>query len=289
MLGEAMFQAATREFNAVRATDIDVNEEWLSYLDIRDIDALDKAFNDFKPTIVFNLAALTDLEYCEEHPDESWATNAIGAENAVLMAEKYGAQIVYISTAGIFGGEKEFFTDLDTPTPLAYYAKSKYHGERYTETRASRFYVFRAGWMMGGGTRKDKKFINKIYKQIKAGAKELFVVSDKLGTPTYTHDFAANTMRVIRTGYHSVYNQVQGGSGSRLDVATEFVRLLGLADEITITEVSSDHFAKEYYAPRPYSEKLVNLKLQSRNLDGMRDWREALSEYTEHFKLDYHA
>jgi dTDP-4-dehydrorhamnose reductase len=114
-------------------------------------------------------------------------------------------------------------------------------------------------------------------------------VSDKLGTPTYTHDFARNTVQVVQSGYYGVYNQVQNGSGSRYDVACEFVRLLGLEKEVKVSQVSSEHFAKEYYAPRPYSEKLVNLKLQSRNLDSMRDWREALSEYAEHFKLDYHA
>jgi dTDP-4-dehydrorhamnose reductase len=289
MLGEAMYKFVSGSYGHVLATDIDVNEPWLSYLDVRDIAALDEVFRTFKPTIVYNLAALTDLEYCEEHPDEAWATNAIGAENVVLMAEKYGAVVVYISTAGIFGGEKEYFTDLDTPVPLSYYAKAKYHGERYVETCASRYYVFRAGWMMGGGTRKDKKFINKLYKQIKDGNKELHVVSDKLGTPTYTHDFAANTVRVVQTGYYGVYNQVQEGSGSRLDVAREFVDLLGLSDAITIHEVSSDHFAKEYHAPRPYSEKLVNLKLNTRNLNNMRDWREALRDYAEHYRKDYYA
>ncbi len=289
MLGEAMFHVVKDVYDDVLATDIDVNESWLSYLDVRDIYALEEVFRAFKPTVVFNLAALTDLEYCEEHPDEAWATNAIGAENVVLLAEKYGAQVVYISTAGIFGGEKEFFTDLDTPLPLSYYAKAKYHGERYVETCASRYFVFRAGWMMGGGIRKDKKFINKLYKQLKEGKKELFVVSDKLGTPTFTHDFAKNTLRVVQSGFHGVYNQVQNGSGSRHDVASEFVRLLGLEDDILVTKVASGHFAKEYHAPRPYSEKLVNLKLQSRNLDGMRDWHDALSEYVTHFKDDYYA
>ena len=51
--------------------------------------------------------------------------------------------------------------------------------------------------MMGGGPNKDKKFVNKIVKQIQAGQKELFVVDDKLGTPTYTHDFAANSHVLI--------------------------------------------------------------------------------------------
>lgn len=289
MLGAAVRESLITAGTHVLATDIDLNEPWLSYLDIRDIDALWATVQEFRPTCIYNLAAHTDLEYCESHPDDAWATNAVGAENVVLLANRVGATVVYISTAGIFGGEKEFFTDVDTPNPLSYYAKAKYHGERYTETRSERYFVFRAGWMMGGGPAKDKKFIGKIFRQLQAGKRELHVVSDKLGTPTYTKDFAANMQRVIASGYYGVYNQVQGGSGSRLDVAREFVELLGLSGEVKVTPVSSDHFAREYSAPRPFSEKLVNLKLKLRGLDGMRDWRGALAEYSTIFKQQYHA
>jgi dTDP-4-dehydrorhamnose reductase len=141
--------------------------------------------------------------------------------------------------------------------------------------------------MMGGGIRKDKKFVNKIYQQIKNGAKELFVVADKLGTPTYTVDFAQSMLKVIETGYHGLYNQVCGGSGSRLDVAREFVRLLNLEQSVKVTEVSSDHWKEEYFAPRPPSEKLVNLKLALRKINYMRDWREALADYSRGFSQDY--
>ena len=142
---------------------------------------------------------------------------------------------------------------------------------------------------MGGGLKKDKKFINKIYKQIKSGKKELFVVDDKLGTPTYTHNFAEGILKMIKTPYYGLYNQVCKGSCSRLDVAKEFVRLLGVSDEIKVTTVSSDYWKKEYFAPRPASEKLVNLKLLSRNQNHMRDWKECLAEYAEEFKKDYHG
>ena len=140
---------------------------------------------------------------------------------------------------------------------------------------------------MGGGPKKDKKFIKKIYNQIKNGKEELFVVDDKLGTPTYTVNFAEAILKVIQTGYYGLYNQVCGGSCSRLDVAKEFVELLGLTDKIKITKVSSDYFSQEYFAPRPYSEKLVNLKLISRSINYMKDWRECLRDYSQEFIDDY--
>ena len=123
---------------------------------------------------MINLAALTDLEYCELNPKIAWETNALGQENICLAAQALNAAVVYISTAGIFDGKKEFYDDFDIPNPINVYGKSKYHGEVITPKLAEKHFVFRAGWMMGGGPRKDKKFINKIFKQLQSGKKELF-------------------------------------------------------------------------------------------------------------------
>ena len=142
----------------------------------------------------------------------------------------------------------------------------------------------RAGWMMGGGPEKDKKFVNKIFKQIAAGAKELKVVGDKLGTPTYTVAFARGIRIVAGTDLYGVYNQVCECDCSRYDVAVEFVRLLGLEGRVKVTEVDSDYFKQEYFAPRPASEKLVNTKLHARGFRHMPHWRDALAEYAEEFK-----
>jgi dTDP-4-dehydrorhamnose reductase len=291
MLGKSVYESAVQKYGKenVVATDIDLNEEWLSELDVREIKALERAFTEVNPTLVIHLAALTDLEYCETNQENAWATNALGTENVALLARKHNAEMVYVSTAGIFGGEKDVYTDFDTPNPLSYYAKSKYHGEQFVERFVPNYYVFRAGWMMGGGITKDKKFINKLYTQIKGGAKEIFVVDDKLGTPTYTVDFANGMLQVADTGYHGLYNQVCGGSCSRYDVATAFVKHLGLEDVVAVTKVSSDHFAQEYFAPRPASEKLTNMKLTKRGINFMRDWEVCLLEYSKHFKDDFYG
>lgn len=291
MLGKSFYEKAVEKYGKenVMATDIDLNESWLTKLDVRDIKEYESIMKSWKPSVVFHLAALTDLEYCEKNTNETWATNALGPENAAILCRKYDTLLIYISTAGIFGGEKDEYADFDTPNPLSYYAKSKYHGEQFVEKYLSRYFIFRAGWMMGGGIQKDKKFINKIYKQIKAGKKELFVVDDKLGTPTYTVDFASSILKVVDTDYFGLYNQVCEGSCSRFDVAEEFVRLLGLQDTVKVTRVDSDHFKNEYFAPRPASEKLVNVKLTMRGINYMRDWQVCLAEYSEEYKKDYYG
>jgi dTDP-4-dehydrorhamnose reductase len=77
------------------------------------------------------------------------------------------------------------------------------------------------------------------------------------------------------------------GLTSRLDVAHEMVRLLGLADSVKINEVDSSFFAKEYFAARPDSERLINRKLALRGANVMRDWRTSLSEYLDNYYQGY--
>jgi dTDP-4-dehydrorhamnose reductase len=203
------------------------------------------------------------------------------------VANQLEIPYVYISTAGIFDGKQDLYNDFHEPNPLSVYAKSKYYGEQFVLRNVRKNYVFRAGWMMGGGPTKDKKFINKIYKQICSGANELFVVDDKLGTPTYTVDFANCLCGVVESEQYGLYNQVCGGAASRFVVAQELVRLMGLADNVKISMVSSEFFKDQFFAPRPASEKLVNLKLNNRGLNLMRDWKVCLEEYAEVFRVDF--
>ena len=233
---------------------------------------------------MINLAALTDLEHCELNARDAWLTNALGAENAATIARQLDIPVIQISTAGIVDGAQDLYNDFELPNPLGIYAKSKYYGELVVQRLNPKHFVFRAGWMMGGGPEKDKKFINKIFKQIVAGSTELKVVGDKLGTPTYTVAFARGLRIVAGTDLFGVYNQVCEGDCSRYDVAVEFVRLLGLENRVKVTQVSSDFFKREYFAPRPASEKLVNMKLHARGFKHMPHWRDALAEYANEFK-----
>ncbi len=286
MLGEAFYAQFKNDYE-IKCTDKDVNEDWLSFLDFRDFDAYKKDVLDFKPDYLFHLGAYTDLEFCELNADETYNTNTLAVENAVYLANELDIPLLYISTAGIFDGNKELYDDWDMPNPLGVYARSKYMGERYVVENAKRFLVCRAGWMMGAGPKKDKKFIQKLMKQLKEGKKELFIVDDKDGTPTFTHDFAKNVKVLIEKEYWGLYNMVCGGQTSRYEVAQELLLLLNLENKVKITSVSSDYFKDIYFAERPPCERLDNRKLRIRNLNLMQDWRVALKQYIDMYYQNY--
>ena len=286
MLGEAFYEQFKNEY-CLRCSDIDVNESWLSFLDFRDFDSYKKDVEEFNPDYLFHLGAHTNLEFCEENIDETYKTNTLSVENAVYIANKLKIPLLYISTAGIFDGKKELYDDWDLPNPLGIYARSKYMGERYVCENTERFLVCRAGWMMGSGPNKDKKFIHKLMQQLKDGASELFIVDDKDGTPTYTHDFAKNVKLLIETEYWGLYNLVCGGQTSRLEVTNELLKILKLEDKIKVNSVKSEYFKDIYFAARPPNERLVNKKLMLRNLNIMQNWKTALREYIQNYYSEY--
>ena len=286
MLGEG-FHVVFGGEHELRCTDIDVNAPWLSHLDFRDRDAYAADVKAFAPDYLFHLGAHTGLEYCEEHADDAYVTNTLAVENAVWIANRLGIPLLYISTAGIFDGAQETYDDWDQPNPLGHYARSKYMGERFVIENAERYLVCRAGWMMGAGPTKDKKFIQKLMKQIKDGAAELKIVDDKLGTPTYTHDFARQVSALIKAEYWGLYNVVCGGVTSRIEVAEYLVKAIGKGEAVKVSPVSSDYFAEEYFAPRPPSERLLTKKLDLRGINVMRDWRICLDEYIGQYYSTY--
>jgi dTDP-4-dehydrorhamnose reductase len=286
MLGEAFYKQFKDDY-ALKCTDIDVNDFWLSYLDFRNFDEYYKDVNDYKPDYLFHLGAYTDLEYCEKHSDDTYMTNTISVENAVYIANELNIPILYISTAGIFDGKKEYYDDWDVPNPLGVYARSKYMGERYVCENAKRYIICRAGWMMGAGPGKDKKFIQKLMKQIKERKKELFIVNDKDGTPTYTQDFAKTVKILLEKKYWGLYNCVCEGQTSRLEVAHSLIKIIKKEKEIKITEVNSKYFEDTYFAERPPSECLISKKIFLRGIKTMRDWRTALKEYIKDYYDDY--
>jgi dTDP-4-dehydrorhamnose reductase len=286
MLGEALHKILSVR-NKLKCTDIDVNEPWLDKCDFRDHESYSSSVVEFRPDILLHVGAHTDLEYCELNRDDAYRTNTLSVEHACTISNKLHIPLVYISTAGIFDGTKLLYDDWDQPNPLGIYARTKYLGERIVQSRVEQHFVFRAGWMMGGGPRKDKKFIFKLLKQIETNTPILRLVDDRLGTPTYTIDFARNLELMIQTEFYGVYNMVCGGETSRLEVGHELLRLLGLESKIEIEAVSSEYFSKEYFAPRPPSERLTNYALRLRNLDVMRDWRIALADYLRDYYADY--
>lgn len=279
MLGRAVYPYFEQRCPNVLATDQNASGAWLEELDVRDSVKVEKLISEYRPDLVLHLAANTDLEYCETHGDFAHDNNAAPLTAVGDACERVGADLVYIGTAGIFDGAKEgYYSEQDTPNPLMVYGRSKLDGEVLARKACSRTYVVRAGWMVGGGPGIDHKFVSRVLAQLISGKREIRAVNDKWGTPTYTHDFALNLFELLETGKYGTYHMVCEGSGTRYDVAREIVSICGRQD-VDVLPVSSDYFDREFFAPRPRSEMMINANLRALGINHMRHWKDALREY----------
>lgn len=277
MLGSSLVPTFKNEGFEVFPTDINI-DSGIEYLDVRDHDEMEDFVKKIKPDIVMHLAAETDVDLCEAEPDHAYFTNTVGTENAAFICREKGCLLVYISTAGVFDGKKKTaYTELDPAYPINVYGNTKLEGEKIVQKLLKKYFVVRAGWMVGGGY-KDKKFVAKIIKQVKEGAKKIYAVNDKWGTPTYTPAFSRNLLKLIQTDYFGLYHMACTGAGTRFDVAEKILEILGRED-IGLVPVDSSYFSKDYPALRPYSEMMENYMLTKHGLNLMPSWEDALKDY----------
>jgi dTDP-4-dehydrorhamnose reductase len=251
-------------------------------LDATDYNALSMWIALYKPDVIVNFVAICDMEKCELNPAEAVRVNALVSANAALVASNFNIEYVFISSACVFDGEKYAYDTLDTPCPISIYGKTKLMGEAIAKT-VPRHYIVRSEWCFGGGPLHDTKFLGKIYRQIASGATEISAVTDKFSSLSYIVDLVKGIELMIGRSPYGTYHITCKGSASRYEVACEFIRLIGVADSVTIHPVVSSEFTKDYFAPRPVSERLINTKIEGFE---PRDWHECLAEYSQEFVVD---
>ena len=235
-----------------------------------------------KADIVLHLAAETDVDRCEREPTHAYKINTYGTINVAQACKRAKIPMLYVSTIGVFYGDKpEAYNETDTPHPANVYGFSKLKGEQFVKLILKDYFIVRAGWMIGGGPTRDKKFVGKIIRQLQdPNTTEIKAVIDKVGSPTYAKDFSYVVAQLIRTKKYGTYHCTNHGYPSRYEVAKEVVRLMGMENDITLKPVDSSEFAS-LSAGRAASEKSDNLALQKINMDYMRDWKDALEEYIQ--------
>jgi len=275
MLGSALCPALIKKNHEIVATDLAPNDG-IEFLDIRDFKKVEETIERIEPDIVMHLAAETDVDRCELEPDHAFRTNTIGTQNVSVVCQKRNIVMVYISTIGVFYGDQfEPYTEFDLPNPINIYGRSKLEGEKIVQSLLNKFYIVRAGWMVGGGSTRDKKFVGKIIKKMDE-TNLLKAVNDKIGSPTYTVDFSRCVSDLIDTGYYGLYHCTNKGYCSRFDVAKKIVEIMGRSD-VTVEPVSSAFFPLP--ASRARSEMSRNYKLELLGMDKTRNWEDALKDY----------
>jgi len=277
MLAAEVIPSLIHSGHAVFSTDINQRLPEIKRLDITQKEDIFGAIGALLPDYVFHLAAETNVDLCEEKPLHAFRVNAQGTENIALACDKFDVPMLYISTSSVFSGDKKTpYRETDKTGPVNAYGKSKLEGEKIVRSILKKYFIIRAGWMVGGWEI-DKKFVFKIAQQLKQGKNELTVVADKSGSPTFTKDFAANLLNVINTEKYGLYHMANRGTCSRYDMALKIVDFSGLTGKVKVRPIGSDKFPLP--APRPDSEMLENFNLEKMHINNMPSWEDSLRIY----------
>ncbi len=224
-----------------------------------------------RPDVVIHAAALTNVEYCAEHPAEAVRANGIGTYNVALACREAGARLIAISTNEVFDGQaSQPYQEYDLRRPINPYGYSKYVAEQVVERYVPHYAIVRTAWLYAPG---GVNFIHKILARARSG-QPLRVVTDEVGSPTYAPDLAAAVGQLAELGTPGVFHLTNAGACSRYEFACEIVRQVGL--DVPVEPITSDAFQRAS-TPPPYAP-LDNVFGAALGVT-LRPWQEALAEY----------
>lgn len=241
-----------------------------SEVDLKDADAVQEAVRKAQPEVIFNAAAFTAVDRAEEEPEEAFAVNAQAVATLAGLADEVGALLVQVSTDYVFDGESQRpYKEDDPPHPLSVYGRTKLEGER-AAAKARRHVIVRTSWLFGRGW----NFVEAIRKQLLNGARELRIVGDQTGRPTYAEDLALALVRLVEAEAHGIFHVANSGATTWAGFAREIVAQLGFS--VPVVEISTEEAGRP--APRPLYSVLDTSKFDSL-FQPLPRWQEALARY----------
>ncbi len=235
-------------------------------LDITGKKAVEEFFKKSKPEIVILAASLTNVDYCEEHPEEAEKINVEGTKNVIEECKKSNSKLVFYSTDFVFDGEKGNYSEIDKTKPLCVYAKTKLEGEKLIEKNLQKenFLILRTSTLYGFGIDFDKKpFTDWVIESLKSG-KKINAVFDQITCPTLIDDLANATLKLVQKKKCGLYHAVGSEAISRFDFAKKIAKIFGL-DESLINEIKSSELFQK--AKRPKDSSLGISKLENEGIE----------------------
>jgi dTDP-4-dehydrorhamnose reductase len=238
-------------------------------LDVTDGPQVDEAVGRIEPDVIVNCAAYTDVDGAESNERYAMAVNDTGAGLLAVAAGTVGAKIVYPSTDYVFDGFKgEPYVESDMPHPLGAYGRTKLAGETSVAVANTKHFVVRTSWLFGLG---GKNFVETMLR-LGEEQPEVLVVSDQVGSPTYTPHLAKAIVLLSESEDYGVHHVSASGSCSWFEFAQEIFDQAGLGTRVMAARTSM----LDRPAPRPsYSV----LGTERRRPAVLPHWREALAEY----------
>lgn len=247
-------------------------------MNIVDETKVSKVVLEYCPDVIIHCAAYTAVDKAEEEKELCYDINVNGTKYLVKYASQVGAKIIYISTDYVFDGTKTGVYEVDDESkPINYYGETKWLGEQVVRDYFNHVIV-RISWVFGIN---GKNFVKTMLKLAET-KRVLGVVSDQIGSPTYTEDLSQLLVDMALSDKTGTYHATNEGYCSWNEFAKYIFEVNDI--ECQVNEV----LTKDYktIARRPLNSKLDKSKLDSDGFGRLPDWKDAVKRYSRVLKKE---
>ncbi|MCT7399699.1 dTDP-4-dehydrorhamnose reductase [Eubacterium sp. LFL-14] len=272
----------------IEAVGVDIEE-----MDITDKASVDKVIKEVNPDAVIHCAAWTAVDAAEDEDKQEKVklVNVNGTQNIANVCKELDIKMMYISTDYVFNGEgtEPWQPDCKDYAPQNVYGQTKLDGELAVANTLDKYFIVRIAWVFG------KNGNNFIKTMLKVGKNhdQLKVVSDQIGTPTYTFDLAKLLVSMIVTDKYGYYHATnEGGYISWWDFTKEIFKQateMGYdrysEKNITVTPVTTAEYGVSK-AKRPFNSRLDKSKLVENGFTPLPTWQDAVSRYLKELDIE---
>ncbi|ABO51538.1 dTDP-4-dehydrorhamnose reductase [Desulforamulus reducens MI-1] len=227
---------------------------------------------ELNPDAIIHCAAYTAVDKAEDDKSTCWNVNVEGTKNLAKAAKDIDAKFMYISTDYVFNGEGDSpFKETDETRPIGYYGVTKYQGEEIVKQLLERWFIVRVSWVFGIN---GNNFVKTILRLAET-RKEINVVGDQLGSPTYTFDLAKLLIDMIQTDKYGIYHASNEGFCSWAEFAKEIYRQAN--KDVKVNSISTEEYPTR--AIRPKNSRMSKQKLRDNGFSLLPTWQNAVERY----------
>lgn len=279
-LGRKVFSVFKKAGYNVKGTSFSKKSEFIK-LDITSKSDVIELFKKFKPEVVINCAAITDVDWCESHRKECFEINADAVRNLAEACKDSDAKMIQISTSFVFDGTKtDEYDEAELVSPINIYSESKVQGEKYVQSLLEDYLILRTIVFYGLNNKDDKStFVKWVIEKLKNNT-EVRVVSDQYVNPTLIDDIANAMLSLVKLNQHGIFNVNGSNSLSKYEFALQVADCFGYDKKLIlpITSESLNQTAKRPMILRIDVSKLRNLGIETKNtIDGLKEMKRQMS------------
>lgn len=247
-------------------------------IDLTDMEETAIYIRNYHPDVVVHCAAYTNVDLAESEVKKCRAVNVDSTDNIASICKEINAKLVYISTDYVFSGAGHAPYDVHSPVePLSVYGQTKLEGERAVLNKVDKYFIIRTSWAFGVN---GDNFVTAMLKIAKEHS-IINVVTDQVGSPTYTLDLAHLIVEMINTDSYGIYHATNEGYCSRAEFAVEIFRQADM--EITVNFIESEQYVTK--AVRPKNSRLSKSSLESAGFQKLPAWKDALARYLKEINV----